>query len=285
MKILLSFSLFLISTFTYNIASDSGVSGEITICHTPATESFAALAADASFVSMHETPTPLVFQAENGKNITFSTADGREGNGFEIKAAAPTDKYLFVIHEWWGLNDHIKKQAQKLYKDLGNINVIALDLYDGEVTDNPQQAGKLMGGVKTARAEAIINGAIKYVGSSAKVYTIGWCFGGGWSLQASLLLAKQAQGCVIYYGMPEKDVERLKNLQTDVLGIWATERWINKDIITAFENNMKDANKQLASHTYKSAHAFANPSQRSYNSDDAADAYAKTLAFFKERMQ
>jgi len=56
-----------------------------------------------------------------------------------VKAAGPTKKYLFVIHEWWGLNDYIKQEAEKLQKELG-VNVIALDLYDGKVTSDPKTA-------------------------------------------------------------------------------------------------------------------------------------------------
>jgi carboxymethylenebutenolidase len=56
------------------------------------------------------------------------------------------------------------------------------------------------------------------VGNKAKVFTIGWCFGGGWSLQTALLGGNQVVGCVMYYGMPEADVNKLKTLHCDVIG-------------------------------------------------------------------
>ena len=85
-----------------------------------------------------------------------------------------------------------------------------------------------MQGVKEDRAKAIIKGAIAYAGPNAHIATIGWCFGGGWSLQASLLAGKQDVACVMYYGMPEQDVNKLKTLHADVLGNFANkDNWIN----------------------------------------------------------
>lgn len=258
----------------------------ITVCHLPATEAFAAFGADNDFLTAHKDPVKNNFNSEEGNAITFDTPDGQKGNGFYFKSKQSTKNYLFVIHEWYGLNNHIKEQAEKLFSDLGNVNVIALDLYDGQVADNSQDAGRLMQSVKTARAEAIINGAVAFAGSDARIYTIGWCFGGGWSLQASLLARNQASGCVIYYGMPEKDVEKLKTLNTDVLGIWAAnERWINPKVVAEFEANMKRAGKELSSNSYEAGHGFANPSNPIYDAESSADAYAKTLSFLRARME
>lgn len=259
---------------------------EITICHVPATEEFAEFASNPEFLAEHKDPVPLDFTSEEGRAITFDTPDGQKGNGYFFKSAGNSNKYLFVIHEWYGLNGHIKEQAEKLFNDLDNVNVLALDLYDGEVADNAQDAGRLMQGVKTARAQAIINGAMGFAGSNAKFYTIGWCFGGGWSLQASLLAGEKAAGCVMYYGMPEKDVEKLKTLKTDVLGIWAgKEQWINPKVVAQFESDMKKAGKELSSNSYEAGHGFANPSNPVYNAQAAADAYSKTLDFLKKRMR
>ena len=290
MKLSVIFSLFIISFLPSNFPEKtrSNNPDDITVCHDPnipAIDNFAQFVKDPEFVKAHKKPTTLLFDDQNGKNISFDTPDGKKGSAFEIKAKSETNNFLFVIHEWWGLNDHIKKEAEKLYGDLGNVNVLALDLYDGEVTDNPQQAGKLMGSVKTERAQAIIQGAINLAGKDAKIYTIGWCFGGGWSLQAALLTGNQGGGSVMYYGMPESDVDKLKDLKVDILGIWASqERWINPKIVAKFEENMKAAGKTLVSKSYEANHAFANPSQPSYKEKDAQDAYQLTLDFLRERM-
>ena len=194
--------------------------------------------------------------------------------------------YIFVIHEWWGLNDYIKKESEGLWKDLGNVNVIALDLYDQKIASTREDAAKYMQGVNSDRATAIIKGALLYAGPRAKIYTIGWCFGGGWSLQTSLLARDQAAGCVMYYGMPEKDIEKLRNLHADVLGIFGSkDQWINPKLVNQFAADMQSAHKTLIVKEYDADHAFANPSNPSFDREAKEDAYRRVIAFFKERLK
>src|SRR5579863_4420366 len=86
---------------------------KISCCAASATESFSQLASDKGFIMSHPIPLPFVFQSENGKAITFKTADGTDAYGWEIKSVTPTNNCLFVIHEWWGLNDYIKQESEK----------------------------------------------------------------------------------------------------------------------------------------------------------------------------
>lgn len=254
-------------------------------CLPSATEQFALLANDKNFVMQHDAPLPFVYKSDNGADITFKASDGTDAHGWMIKAKKSTNNYLFVIHEWWGLNDYIKQESEKLGNDLG-VNVIAIDLYDKQVAATPDDARKLVQAVKTDRAVSIIKGAYAYVGSQAKVFTIGWCFGGGWSLQASLLGGSQAAGCVMYYGMPEKDVTKLQQLNCDVIGFFANkDGGITPQVVDEFKTNMKAAGKKLTVYQYDADHAFANPSNPHYNKEATADAYAKATAFIKERIK
>ncbi|MEM7037184.1 MAG: dienelactone hydrolase family protein, partial [Bacteroidota bacterium] len=164
-----------------------------------ATASFAALGQEDGFRAAHQTPRNFVLEDAKGANVTFLTPDGKTGGGYYVPAETDADKYLFVIHEWWGLNDHIRAEAERLQAELGDVHVLALDLYDGKVATDRQSASQYMQSVDEARAKAIIQGALNNVGAEAKVGTIGWCFGGGWSLQATLLAGSQAAGCVLYY--------------------------------------------------------------------------------------
>jgi carboxymethylenebutenolidase len=255
-------------------------------CSASATEAFALLASDKAFTNSHEEPLPFVFQGEKGKPISFKASDGQDAYGWEIRSATPSGNYLFLIHEWWGLNDYIKKESEHLWNVLGNTNVIALDLYDQKVAANREDAAKYMGAIKTERAEAIIRGAIAYAGPKAKIYTIGWCFGGGWSLQASLLAGKQAAGCVMYYGMPEKDIEKLRTLQADVLGIFANkDQWINEKMVDEFAANMNKTGKRLILKRYDADHGFANPSAPNFDKNAKEEAFKAELAFLKARIK
>jgi len=251
-----------------------------------ATQQFAMLAADKKFVMAHPVPLKYHFQSSIGKAITYKCTDGTDANAFVFVAKKPTKNYLLVIHEYWGLNDWIKKISEQLYNDLGDVNVIDLDLYDGKVATTREDAGKFMQAVKEDRAQAIIKGAIAYAGPGARIATIGWCFGGGWSLQSALLAGKQAIACVMYYGMPEQDVNRLKTLNCDVLGNFAAkDGWISPKVVNTFEANMKAAGKNLTAHEFDADHAFANPSSPASNSAAAAEAYKYTLAFLKPRLK
>jgi carboxymethylenebutenolidase len=256
------------------------------ICHTPPTEKFALFASNKKFNMSHPNPDPYVhLSMAGGKMIKFKTA-GAEANGYLIEAKKKTNNWIFVFQEWWGLNDQIKREAENLYNDLGNVNVLALDMYDGKIGTTREEAGKYMQEFKQDRGNEIVKGALAYVGKDAKIGTIGWCFGGGQSMQAALTAGNQAAACVIYYGMPEENVDRLKKLNCDVLDIWGTQdQWINKDVTAKFEKNMAEAGKKLTVKSYDADHAFANPSNPKHNKEFTADAYKLTLEFLKARLK
>ena len=255
-------------------------------CKQSATEQFAMLASNKKFVMSHPKPLPIHFQSSIGKSITYSTPDGSKADAYILMAKNPTNNYLLVVHEFWGLNDYVKRESEMIYNALGNVNVIDLDLYDGKVTDDRTEASKLMQAVKDDRADAIIKGAIAYAGPKAHIATLGWCFGGGWSLQAALLAGKQTVGCVMYYGMPEQDVSRLKTLHSDVLGNFGNkDQWINTKVVAKFAVDMKTDGKKLYLHQYDADHAFANPSSPNSNTEAAADAYKHTIEYLRARLK
>lgn len=250
------------------------------------TETFAMLTQDQHFVDTHLDPNPFTLENKMGKDISFKTKDGKDGHAYEIKAATATNKYVFVIHEWWGLNDYIKQEAEKIYKTLGNVNVIAIDLYDQKVAAVKDSAAKYMQSVKTERAESIINGVLNYVGKGANIATIGWCFGGGWSMQSTLLAGNQSKACVMYYGAPEENMDKIKTLNAPVFFVWPEQdQWINKAMVTKFESNMKAANKSVEVKAYNADHAFANPSNPKYSKAFADDAFNLSMGFIKKNLK
>ncbi len=260
---------------------------QLSCCSNPkSNNSMVAFANDPAFISAHESPLPFKYSEQGGQIISFATADGRNAYAYFVKAASPTNNYLFVFHEWWGLNDYIKQRADELQKLIGNVNVIALDIYDGRVTSNADSAGFFMSQLKDVRIENIINGAITYAGKNAKIGTIGWCFGGGLSLKATSLAGKQAVGCVMYYGMPITDVNKLNELNCDVFGIFGTkDKWISPEVVAQFEKDMKSAGKILTVKSYDADHAFANPSNPHYDKVASLDANTLALAFLMQHFK
>ncbi|MGE5107099.1 MAG: dienelactone hydrolase family protein [Sphingobacteriales bacterium] len=285
MKKLLLFTLIFMAAFG-SFAQKKKEKQTMSCCAISSTTKFARFASDKEFIMNHAAPLPFHFVSEKGgTDITYKAADGTDAFGYEIKASKKTNYYIFVIQEWWGLNDYIKQQSEKLNKDF-DINVIALDLYDKKIATTPEEASKYMQAANTERIQNIIKGAIKYAGADAKIFTIGWCFGGGWSLQTSLLAGKQAAGCIMYYGMPEKSEEKLKSLKADVLGLFANkEQWITPQIVNEFEATLKKLNKGVTIYRYDAVHAFANPSNPNHNKAATEDAYKHVTEFLKARIK
>lgn len=269
----------LFASFLLAFLSCQNQPAPIPMCHDASAE-FASFASDQEFRQAHPAPKPVAL-VHGGKNIEFPVEGGANGRGFLMTAHGQSNKYLLLFHEWWGLNDYVRNEASYWVHTLG-INVLAVDLYDGKVTDSPDEAGKLMQACDAERAQAIIKGAAKYLGDDADFRTMGWCFGGGWSLQASLLLGEKAKACVMYYGMPEKDLDKLKTLQTDVLMIHAQkDKWINDEVVAEFQKNMASAEKSLTVKEYDADHAFANPSSPRYNDAAATAARQVVLDYLK----
>lgn len=279
-------NVFLLLIIFTAVTMADGEKNKKSCCAVTPDKDFAAFASDDAFKMKHDEPVEFTYTSELGSMIKLPASDGMEANAFYIEAKKKTNKFLLVIHEWWGLNDHIKNEAAKLYADLGDVNVLALDMYDGKVASTRDSAGMLMQSLNTERAMAILNAGLTFAGKNAKVATIGWCMGGGFSLQAAIEGAAKVKACVIYYGMPESDLTRLKKLKAEVLGIFASrEQWISPAVVDEFKANMKKAGKKLSVTSFDAEHAFANPSNPNYNSDYTAKAYKMSLDFIKRKLK
>lgn len=249
-------------------------------CH-GATVAFADLGTDKSFVAAHAEPKQAVLEGE-GTKIKFKTPDQSEGYAYFIPAKEASNKVLIVVHEWWGLNANIQAEAEKFSKLLPDVSIYAVDLYDGSSTSNREEAAQLMQSAKPERCTAIISGLLDKIGPEAEVATVGWCFGGGWSLQAALLAKAQVKSCVMYYGMPEKSRDRLTGLEAPVLFIHATkDQWINNQVVNDFKELAASCNVNLSVLEYEADHAFANPSNPQFQPEFTADAQEKVIAFLK----
>jgi carboxymethylenebutenolidase len=266
-------------------AADEPATDDTTTDSTAAT-SMADMADDPAFVAIHDNPESIDFSA-SGELITFPTPDGATGSTYALMAEEPTDDYLFVFHEWYGLNDYIKREAERLFASLDATNVMAIDLYDGNVATNREEAQQYMQGMKEARGQAIINGALQKAGPEARIGTIGWCFGGGWSLRAAILAGEQAKAGVMYYGMPVTEAEALAPLAAPVLFIYGTQdEWINEDVANNFRDLAAANGKDLTVQAYDGQHAFANPSQQSsYNQEAAKAANRLALDFLRDNLK
>jgi carboxymethylenebutenolidase len=194
---------------------------------------------------------------------------------------------VIMIHEWWGLNENIKHQADVLARE-GYV-VLAVDLYHGEVATDSNRAMELSSSVRNDAAAAIDNlqSAVSYVRSlevvnGSRVASLGWCFGGDWSLQLALNSAENPLAAtILYYGRPVTDTNSLSKISWPVLGIFGDQdQSIPVESVKQFASALNASQVTNEIYLYKGVgHAFANPSGDNYAPEETADAWQKTLAF------
>ena len=224
--------------------------------------------------------------ADRTDAVTVTTRDGREVSAAIAMPDSDKAPAVLLIHEWWGLNDQIRSVAVELAK-LGYV-ALAVDLYGGEVATTPDGARSLMQNVDGAEATDTLVSWVDFLknhdAASGRVGTMGWCFGGGWSLSTSLAVPVDAT--IIYYGNVKKDAAALAALHGPVLGHFATrDGWIDRNMVNGFEAAMQAAGKAAPTvHWYEADHAFANPSSARYDAEDAALSWERTVAFLREHL-
>lgn len=196
---------------------------------------------------------------------------------------------IIMIHEWWGLNDNIRSMADRLAGE-GYI-VLAVDLFSGEVAPSANGARELMLRVVENQESAYenIRQAYAFVDSIAgapRVGSLGWCFGGGWSLNTALLFPNELDAAVIYYGQVTNDEDQLRPLNVPILGLFgARDTGIKVESVQAFETALENLRKTYDIHIYPNAeHAFANPTGKAYNENVADDAWQRTLQFLEANL-
>ena len=199
---------------------------------------------------------------------------------------------VIMIHENKGLNDNIKKMANLLARN-GYV-VLAVDLFKGEVTTDRNRSSELSQYVRDNQhiATANLKSAVKYLSSlpnvnSEKIVSLGWCFGGGQSLQLALNSQDHPLAAtIIYYGRLLTDKSLLANIKWPVLGIFGDQdNSIPVDSVKAFEMVLNSNGIPNEIYIYKGVgHAFANPSGENYAPKETQDAWQKTLAFLEKHV-
>lgn len=193
---------------------------------------------------------------------------------------------LVVIHEWWGLNDQIRSEAERLAA--AGFVALAVDLYDGTVATTPDAARAAMRKVDPDSAVANMNAAVAYLQGMAQVGpvgSIGWCFGGGQSLRLALN-NPDLSAAVIYYGSLVTDPDVLKQIACPVLGQFGAEdHHPSPEHVAAFREGLEAAGVPHEIYSYEGAnHAFANPTGSRYNPSAAAKAWERTMAFLRANL-
>ena len=233
---------------------------------------------EAEFKALHQLRTDAS-PALRGELIDLAG-----GKAYLSLPANPTGPVpgLVVIHEWWGLNDHVKHWTDRLAS--AGYAALAVDLYRGTVATDPDTAMATMKQVDEGQAAATISAALDLLARDPRIAAprtgvIGWCFGGGWALETALT-HPELDAAVIYYGRLVTDPAALRAIRARVLGIFGDrDQGIPVAEVQAFEAALGQAGVQATIRRYDADHAFANPSGPRYDEAAAADAWAQVTAF------
>ena len=236
------------------------------------------------------------------EEVRYGTIDGEFVEGYLAAPANPDSVAavmgtsgqalpgVIMVHEWWGLNDNVRAMARRLAGE--GYRVLAVDLYGGEVASTPAEARQLVG-LAMDHADRITkntSAAYAYLTNEAgapAVAVMGWCFGGGVSLQTVLALPQELDGAIIYYGRVEGTPrDRLAELDVPILGLFGGEdQGIPVEGVRQFEETLAELGKDAEIIVYEDAgHAFANPTGQNYVPDAAEDAWERTTAFLRENL-
>ena len=273
----------------------------LTACSQPAAVSAddAATLARTAEAHAHDTPvaTPAATTAPRvavtGRDVVYATVGGKPVTGYLARPKGSERKKLpalIVIHEWWGLNENVRDEAERLAGE-GYV-ALAVDLYQGVTAEAPPAAMKLSRGLteNPGPAEDNLRQAYAYLTRDLKaprVGTIGWCLGGRWSFRTAQLFPADIDATVIYYGSVKAEDADVAKLRMPVLGLFGSkDRVVPLPMVQAFEAQAQRLGRDVTIKVYDGAdHAFANPSGTAYDAPAAEDAWARTTAFLAANLK
>jgi carboxymethylenebutenolidase len=249
----------------------------------PADTSWAGSLTEAEFKALHAPPTGLNVQLHG---IDLDLAGGKAY--LSLPSGAPPFPGLVVVHEWWGLNDHIKHWSDRLARE--GYAALAVDLYEGKVTSSPDEAMQLKDSIKEPRALQVLAAAHDFLEmdprvKATKTGSIGWCMGGAWSLNLAIN-EPDLDAAVIYYGPLVEDPAQLSKIKAKLCAVFGNQdKIIPPSAVDAFEKALATAGVDHEIHRYDAEHAFANPSNPIYDEKNSAAAWEVTRSFLARNLK
>ncbi len=216
--------------------------------------------------------------------LNFDTQNGPT-TAYAAIPDTPTGKAMVIVHEWWGLNEHVKDIANR-YAEEGFI-AIAPDLYRGKIAANPEEASRMMHALQIEDGIDTIHGAAAKARGEYGIESFGitgYCMGGTFALRAACDLQDFKASAPFYGDIPEDDV--LMRLSTPTVFISGTrDAWITPEKVAGLERAAAQYGLPVESKKYDADHAFFNDTRPEvYNQSAAEDAWRKVTGFFKDKL-
>jgi carboxymethylenebutenolidase len=196
-----------------------------------------------------------------------------------------TSKAIILIHEWWGINDHIRDLASR-YADEGFV-CVAPDLFRGTIAKNTKEAAALMQGLPIADGIETIRAALAETKTNYNVEQLGitgYCMGGTFALRAACEIPEFAAAAPFYGDIPEEGV--LRELRVPTLFIAGKlDAWINPEKVSGLEAGARKFGLPVEVVSYDADHAFFNDTRPEvYDAAAAQDAWRRVLAHLRKHL-
>ena len=224
----------------------------------------------------------------SGSMVQFA-ANGHTCDGYLAVPPKGSGPGLIVVQEYWGLVDHIKALADRFAAE-GFVS-LAPDLYHGERTTSPDQAGKLLMALSIDGAAKDMRGAAAFLRANGsvrpkKVAILGFCMGGQLALYAGQEHPDVIDAVVDFYGIHPKVEIVPGKVKVPVLGHFATrDKSVPLDAVRAMAAGVKKSGGSFDLHEYDADHAFFNDTRpQVYSAAAATLAFSRTLTFLRKAL-
>ena len=203
--------------------------------------------------------------------------------GDEDTASAAAHAAIILIHEWWGVNRHVRDLAGR-YADEGFV-CVAPDLFRGKTTTDQQEASAMMHTLSMEDGLTIIRRAVEVATSTyglKRIGITGYCMGGTFALRAACEIETLGAAAPFYGDIPDEEVVARMRVPTLFIA-GARDNWITPEKVQGLKDAAQKHNLPVEVVSYDADHAFFNDTRPEvYNPEAAADAWRRVLAHFRE---
>ncbi len=226
--------------------------------------------------------------AQNSKEVKYMSDQDTVLGYLSMPSGEGKHPAIILVHEWWGLNDWVKGNADMFAKK-GYV-ALCIDLFRGKIATKPEEAMKLVSSMDKERGVRDLVAAFNYLKSlpevnSDKIGSIGWCFGGSYSLQSAINIP-DLKAVVICYGQLTDDSKSIEKIKAPLLAIYGKEdKNIPPDAVSKFEKSVKSMGKKIKVFEYPGAgHAFMNSTGQMYNKEQTPKAWKEINTFLDSHL-
>jgi carboxymethylenebutenolidase len=216
--------------------------------------------------------------------VAMSAVAYGQSKAIVLSPECESNTWVFLFHDVYGVDVDMKEKAQTIFDQIGDANVVVVDLFDGQTPSRNQSAKVVINNDKAVNY-LIVSQLITALDENDRAVFVGWGFGGSWAMKAAEIAGDKALACVNYYGIPNNNLAKFMNINTDVMLITgATDTYANPKVITSFESAMKENGKNIEVWQYETAGGFDSKKSGKYNEFVGSEALTQVIGFIKSKI-